>query len=107
MNRARHWSLRALAALAGLALIAGCAHPTGYVDIRSVLTPLGEGRVTNAPLEQPLRITREVSERNAVLEVRVESLETTDGAGAAREVRQADLRSLAVVSSARSSCPSR
>ncbi|MGO8702938.1 MAG: hypothetical protein ACLQVA_03890 [Candidatus Brocadiia bacterium] len=79
MNRARHWSLRALASLAGLALIAGCAHPTGYVDIRSVLTPLGEGRVTNMPLERPLRIARELSERNAVLEVRVESLETTTG----------------------------
>jgi hypothetical protein len=92
VNRARHGSVRGLAALAlqhaaarfaaglaGLALIAGCSHPCGYVDIRSVLTPLGAGRVANAPLEQPLRITREVSERNAVLEVRVEGLETTEG----------------------------
>ena len=79
MSRARHWSVRGLASLAGLALIAGCSHPCGYVDVRSVLTPLGEGRVENAPLEQPLRITRELSERNAVLEVRVEYLETTEG----------------------------
>ena len=68
-----------LAALAGLALIAGCSHPTGYVDIRSVLTPTGEGSVSYAQLERPLRITREVSERNALLEVRVEWLETTAG----------------------------
>jgi hypothetical protein len=79
VNRARHWRLRGLASLAGLALIAGCSHPCGYVDVRSVLTPLGEGRITNAPLERPLRVTREVSERNAVLEVRVELLETTTG----------------------------
>jgi hypothetical protein len=79
VNRAGRWGVRALASLAGLALIAGCSHPCGYVDIRSTLTPLGEGRVENAPLEQPLRITRELSERNAVLEVRVESLETTTG----------------------------
>jgi hypothetical protein len=79
VSRARHGSVRGLAALAGLALIAGCAHPCGYVDVRSVLTPLGEERVANAPLEQPLRITREVSERNAILEVRVEWLETTEG----------------------------
>jgi hypothetical protein len=79
VSRARHWSVRGLAALAGLALIAGCSHPTGYVDVRSVLTPLGEGSVANAPLEQPLRVTREISERNAVLEVRVETLETTEG----------------------------
>jgi len=65
--------------LAGLALLAGCAHPAGYVDVRSVLTPLGEARVEYAPLEQPLRITREVSERNAVLEVRVEWLEKVSG----------------------------
>jgi hypothetical protein len=79
VNRARHWSIRGLAALAGLALAAGCAHPCGYVDVRSVLTPLDEGRVERAPLEQPLRITREVSERSALLEVRVESLEMTVG----------------------------
>jgi hypothetical protein len=92
VSRARHGSVRGLAALtlqhaaarlaaglAGLALIAGCSHPCGYVDVRSVLTPRGEGRVANAPLEQPLRITREVSERNAILEMRVEWLETTEG----------------------------
>jgi hypothetical protein len=79
VNRARHWSVRGLASLAGLALLAGCSHPCGYLDIRSTLTPLGEGRVENAPLERPLRITRELSERNAILEVRLESLETTTG----------------------------
>jgi hypothetical protein len=87
VSRARHWSVRwparrtagKLASLAGLALIAGCAHPTGYVDLRSVLTPLGEGSVSSAQLERPLRITREVSERNPVLEVRVEQFETTAG----------------------------
>ncbi len=79
MTRAWHWSVRGLASLAALTLMAGCAHPTGYVDVRSVLTPLGETRVENAPLEQPLRITREVSERNALLEVRVEWLERASG----------------------------
>ncbi len=79
MNRAPHRSLRALASLAGLALLAGCVHPSGYVDVHSVLTPLGEGRVENLPLERPLRITREISERNALLEVRVELLERTTG----------------------------
>lgn len=79
MNRAGRWNVRWLASLAGLALLAGCSHPCGYVDIRSTLTPLGEGRVRNAPLERPLRITRELSGRNAILEVCVESLETTYG----------------------------
>jgi hypothetical protein len=44
-----------------------------------VLTPTGEGSVSYAPLERPLRIARELSERNALLEVRVECLETTAG----------------------------
>ena len=79
MSRARHWSVRGLASLVAVALIAGCSHPCGYVDVRSALTPLGEAGVENAPLEQPLRITREISERNAILEVRVEWLETTAG----------------------------
>jgi len=79
VGRARHWSVRGLALSAALALLAGCVHPCGYVDVRSVLTPVGEQSVENAPLEQPLRITREISERNAVLEVRVELLETTSG----------------------------
>jgi hypothetical protein len=79
VSRARRGNPRGLAALAGLALIAGCSHPCGYVDVRSVLTSRGEGSVSNAPFEQPLRIMREVSGRNAILEVRVESLETTEG----------------------------
>jgi hypothetical protein len=73
-------------ALAGLALFAGlsaggagCSHPTGYVDLRSVLTPTGEGTASYARLARPLRITREISERSALLEVRVERLETTTG----------------------------
>jgi len=77
--RAMRWRLCRLAAVAGLAWMAGCSHPCGYVDLHSQWTVLGEGRASTAPLAQPLQIERGISERNAVLEVRVESLETTEG----------------------------
>lgn len=67
-----------LAVLAGL--LAGCAHPTGYVDLHAVVTPTGGESVRQAMPEQPLRVTRDLSAKNGVLDVRVESLEIATGA---------------------------
>ena len=70
----------ALTAALGLLLAAGCAHPCGYVEIRTRLAPIGDEReVERLPAVRPLRILRDVSATNAVIEVQVEEREVTTG----------------------------
>jgi hypothetical protein len=69
-----------LPVLAGLAWMPGCSHPCGYADVRSTLLPTaGEQRVTTTTLPRPLGVTREITGLNAVLEIKVSALETTEG----------------------------
>jgi hypothetical protein len=69
-----------LAALAVCAIAAGCSHPCGYADLRTEVTPIGGGQTVRlAQAARPLRIVKDLSAENHVLEVRVERLEVTSG----------------------------
>jgi hypothetical protein len=75
VRNAGGWLYCAVLSLPGL-FPAGCSHPCGYADIRSVITRVdGNEKVTEAEAAEPLRVARDVSENNAVLDVRVESIE--------------------------------
>jgi len=61
-------------------MAAGCSHPCGYVDLRTEVTPIGGGETVRlVPAVRPLRVVKDLSSDNHVLEVSVERLEVTIG----------------------------
>jgi hypothetical protein len=64
------------------AIVSGCAHPTGYVDIHSRVTPLGqEKQFTLSALSNPISVTGALSGSEMadyVLHFNVESIEVTE-----------------------------
>ena len=63
-----------------LFLASGCAHPCGYVDVHTRLTPIGNEReVKQLPADQPLRIVRDITPTNSVIELLVEQREVSTG----------------------------
>ena len=76
-------------ALACAAVLAGCAHPCGYVDVRTHLQ-LRDGAATRlAPVSNPMRLAAEPSSGRPVLSLRVERKEVKTGpADAARYGRR-------------------
>jgi hypothetical protein len=69
------WSIALVFAL-GIAGMAGCAHPCGYIDIRTVMTPLeSPEHVTQRLPDPPFRVVEEISPENGVLRVRAETIE--------------------------------
>lgn len=62
---------------AGLVCLWGCAHPCGYIDIRTVMTPTdGPEQVSVRQPSSPLRIVADVTPENGVLRLTAESVES-------------------------------
>lgn len=70
------------AVCAAVLLLAGCRHPCGYVGIRAeVVAEPGDGRTEVTAGSETMRLTRALTAENMVLELAVESQETTMGPG--------------------------